>query len=305
MSESRPGQRTLLPIPTGGRARADEWALVLTSQNIPVRVLHTPSGWALELASEDFSAAEATLASYERERKETQLAHAAARRAKEYFTPRGPRWAGVPIGLALLTIFAYTEDRADGDRLFAQGSALGEGILAGEWWRCVTALCLHANLEHVLSNALAIAFFMGLVCRLLGFGFGFALILASGALGNALNAVAQSPDHNTVGASTAIFGAIGLLSGLAVIRRYHSDLHGWRAWIPIGAGLALLAMLGTGGEHVDLEAHFFGLLAGVGLGALVALRLKKAPSTPVQWIFGSAAVVMILVCWTLALRSRL
>jgi len=302
MSEGQPGQRALLPVPTGGRARADDWALVLTSQSIPVRVLHTPSGWALELDAGDLPSAETTLTSYERERGEAQLAHVAAKQERESFAPRGPRWAGVPIGFALLATFAYSGDRAAGHPLFAQGSALGSRILEGEWWRCVTALCLHANLEHVLSNVLALVFFMGLVCRMLGLGFGFALILTTGALGNAVNAIVQPPNHNSVGASTAIFGAIGLLSGLAVVRQYRSDLHVRRAWVPIGAGLALLAMLGTGGEHVDLEAHFFGLLFGIILGAAVALRLKQAPPPPVQWMFGSAAFAMILLCWTLALR---
>ena len=40
-------------------------------------------------------------------------------------------------------------------------------------------------------------------------------MLLAGALGNALNAALQAADHTAVGASTAIFGALGDRVGLA------------------------------------------------------------------------------------------
>ncbi len=291
----------LLAVPRGGRKRADEWALVLASQSIPVRVLHAERGWVLEVRRADLSRAEASLAAYTRESREAARARRDEEQAGEEFIPHGPLWAGVPVAIVLLAIFAYGGDPANREWLFTRGSARAHLILEGEWWRCVTALCLHSNFSHVLSNCFAGLFFIGAVCRILGLGLGILLVLAAGTLGNGLNAMLQSPMHNSVGASTAVFGSIGLLVGLSVVRRHRSKLRRKHSWVPIGAGLALLAMLGTAGERVDLWAHFFGFAAGVALGIGVVLGRKEAPPAGVQWLLGTAAVLAILLSWGLAL----
>jgi len=295
-----PEELALLPVPRGGRKRADEWALVLASQNIPVRILRSGGGWMLEVPRSERSRAEASLAAYTRESREAARARRDEEQADEEFIPRGPLWAGLPVAIILLAIFAYGGDRADGGLLFARGSARAHLIITGEWWRCVTALFLHSNFSHVLSNCFAGLFFIGAVCRILGLGVGMALVLAAGALGNGLNAILQPSTHNSVGASPAVFGSIGLLAGLSVVRRHRSELRRKQSWVPIGAGLALLAMLGTAGERVDLWAHFFGFAVGVGLGIGVVLRRKEAPSASVQWFFGTTAVLTILLSWVAA-----
>jgi rhomboid protease GluP len=291
----------LLPVPRGGRKRADEWALVLASQAISVRVLLSERGWMLEVPRTERSRAEASLAAYTRESREAARARRVEEQASAEFIPRGPLWAGLPVAITLLAIFAYGGDRADGGLLFARGSARAHLIIAGEWWRCITALFLHSNFSHVLSNCFAGLFFIGAVCRILGLGLGIFMVLAAGALGNGLNALLQPPMHNSVGASTAVFGSIGLLVGLSVVRRYRSRLRRKHSWVPIGAGLALLGMLGTAGERVDLWAHFFGFAAGVALGIGMVLGRKEAPSSAgVQWLLGTAAVLAILLSWVAA-----
>ena len=56
----------------------------------------------------------------------------------------------------------------------------------------MTALCLHADIPHALGNALIATYLVGAVCRQFGAGVGIALILLSGAIGNALNAFAAA-----------------------------------------------------------------------------------------------------------------
>jgi membrane associated rhomboid family serine protease len=65
--------------------------------------------------------------------------------------------------------------------------------------------------------------------------------------------------------------------------------------------LALLAMLGTTGDRVDLWAHLFGLLVGAALGIPVGFALPRPPRPLVQWIFGSVAFLAVFYCWGLAL----
>ena len=82
-------------------------------------------------------------------------------------------------------------------------------MLAGEWWRAVTALTLHADLAHVLANAVAIAIFLGAVARRLGPALATWLALAAGVAGNVLTALVAGGGHVSLGASTAVFGALG------------------------------------------------------------------------------------------------
>jgi membrane associated rhomboid family serine protease len=137
---------------------------------------------------------------------------------------------------------------------------------------------------------------------------GLALLL-SGISGNLLSALFYGTDHRAVGASTALFGALGLLSALAVSRRVRAignggtgsvGGHPWRAWIPLGAGLALLGVLGAG-KRADLVAHLFGLLAGLSIGALLSLALPRRAGGAVQWVCGALCVALVVAPWIAAL----
>jgi len=95
-----------------------------------------------------------------------------------------------------------------------------------------------------------------------------------------------------VGASTAVFGALGSLAALPRHRR--------RPWIPLGAGLALLAFLGTS-KRADFAGHLFGFVAGVLLGAGVSL-LPPLRSRAAQLALAALSASAPLVAWVLALR---
>jgi membrane associated rhomboid family serine protease len=186
----------------------------------------------------------------------------------------------------------------------ASGSADSLRIHAGEAWRVVTALTLHADAGHVLGNAIAGALFLSGVFHLFGLGFGGALVLCAGALGNLGNAFVQAPTHSSIGASTAVFGALGLLVGHALTQP-RAARRARPAWMPIGAALALLAMLGSEGERVDLWAHGFGLAAGVALGAVAAqLPARRLVSPALQSIAGALTMAVIACAWWLALRQQ-
>lgn len=276
------------------RKIAEEWALVLTAEGLTPSVQRSSEGFVLGVPSEEIERAEAALSSYERE----NLAE-----AHEGEEPAG--YAHVVVGLAvagaLMGFFFLTGERAATVHWFERGSADVEHILRGELWRTVTALTLHADIGHVLANAIVGAVFLGAVCRTLGPGLGFAIVLLAGAGGNLLNALFHESLHVSVGASTGVFGAVGVLGGVGVMRRRRKGARGRLAWMPLVASVALLAMLGTGGVRVDLWAHFFGFLVGGALGLLVALTVPRPPGHRVQWMLGGSAVAVVLYCWTLAL----
>ncbi len=184
------------------------------------------------------------------------------------------------------------------------GNAHAGKIMAGEWWRLVTALTLHADGLHLMGNLIIGGVFVVRLCRDLGAGLGWSLLLATGIGGNLINAWLQSPRHHAVGASTAIFGAVGLLGAVSMIR-YRQNLRLRRRWaIPVAGALGLLAMLGAGGENTDLGAHLWGFLAGTLLGLLTAWLLERhgRPGTFLNLLLVSGTVSVVLGSWWAALN---
>ena len=299
--ERDPGRSPRRPLETlrctsCGR-QADEWALVLTSQGIPSRVVRQGERLWLRVREEDVARARAALLAYEEEN-----ASAPEQTPSEPGYPGSwPTWVAL-LAAALLALFYVAEDpRASGSRLFEVGGADALRIAHGEVWRTVTALFLHIDLPHLAANMLFGAFFLAAVGRSLGPGLALALVLLAGASGNLVNALLRDTPHVTVGASTAVFGAVGLLSGLRVVGRRGEDA-GWRSRLaPLAAGLALLAMLGSAGDRVDVYAHLFGLLVGTGLGAWVGGMLAGPPGVVGQLLAGGWALAVVVGSWWLAL----
>jgi membrane associated rhomboid family serine protease len=283
---------------TRGRLHADEWALVLTAEGLAPRIWGSDSGFVVGVAPEHAERAREILDAYDRENRSERVEKV------EPPLPDGPGSLRVAIGVsgALLCFFAYTGPRRATTRWFERGSCDAELAIAGEAWRTVTALTLHADLGHVASNALIGAVFFVAVFRWLGPGLGLGLVLLAGAAGNLANALYYGTAHDSIGASTAVFGAVGLLGGLGVGRRRRIGTRGSRAWVSIGAAFGLLAMLGTSGERVDLWAHAFGLLAGGLIGLPLGFLAQPRPPPAVQWLLGLAALSSVLGSWSLALR---
>ena len=175
-------------------------------------------------------------------------------------------------------------------------------ILAGEWWRCVTALFLHTDAGHLLANAGALAVLASLLARRIGSGLTWGLFVLAGSLGNAVNAWAQAPDHLSVGASTGVFGLIGVLAGGA--GRAGSDSRWQILLLAFGFAFSLLAMLGAGEERVDLGAHLFGLCCGLPFGFLVGgWRGATGWKAWIGTLSGTAGLILSIWAWALALGS--
>lgn len=139
----------------------------------------------------------------------------------------------------------------------------------GEWWRALTALFLHADAVHLVSNLLAGLFVFAAVLSGFGRVRGWLLLGLGGVAGNLAVAAAHYPGpYRSLGASTAIFAALGLLTGRAV-RLAANARHPHRGrsfFVPAASGLAVLALYGAGAPSVDVLAHAAGFVAGAVLG---------------------------------------
>jgi membrane associated rhomboid family serine protease len=282
---------------TPSRRRAEEWTVVLAAADIRYRLRHRLDGWALIVPARDAAAALEALDAYDRENTSD-----AVDADTEVAPSRSALVVGLAVALLLIAFFLLSGERGGRRAWFEDGSADAGRMLAGEWWRAVTALTLHADVPHLLGNGVACVLLVSAVCRSLGPGLGLWLVLLAGAGGNALTAATYGGGHASVGASTAIFGAIGVLAVLRIFAPRRVDAGGRKWWVVAAASLALLAMMGTG-PNADLLAHLFGLLVGSGLGLIAGLALRRTPPTSIQWMLVAAAGTAILVAWGLALTA--
>ena len=202
---------------------------------------------------------------------------------------------------ALCAFFVVTGPRSPDSIWFDRGGSNAARLADGEWWRAVTALTLHADFPHILGNAIVLLIFGTGLCALVGPGAGLWLMLLAGAGGNLLNGAFRGAPHDAVGASTAIFGSVGALAALQVIRRHRgAPITAWRAWAPAAAGLALLGFLGTS-QRADVLAHLFGFGVGAALGAALVLVRPQPLGVGAQLTLSIAAVVAVMISWLLAL----
>jgi rhomboid protease GluP len=289
---------------TADAQRLDTWLLTLRARGIPAMLQRLDEAIALHVLPVHAEAARAELDAMEAEELE-------ARRAVEAGTgvraARMPYSRLAPIGGALFALllvgfYTITGPSAERSHWFAAGASDAARVLAGEWWRTVTALTLHADSNHVLSNIALGGIVITMVMRRTGVGLGAALVVLAGALGNLVNAWGYGAHHSSIGFSTAVFGAIGILGGLTYISavRDRSTLRGRPAWIPIAGAVALLAMLGAS-EKSDMLAHLFGTFTGLAVGLAAGATNLRPRTWWGQSVAGLAALGMVAGAWHLAL----
>ena len=280
--------------------QARQWALVLDSRGIPCLIEACDDGCHLLVPPAEYERALSELRSYVRENAHWPPAPPPARPLFENSL------ATISVLILLATFHNLIQIGVSLPGLSLPdwvelGTAQSDKILGGEWWRLVTALTLHADWVHLSGNLAIGGIFVIFLCRELGSGLAWSLLLSAGVLGNLVNAWVQPPGHSSLGASTAIFGAVGILAALNLVR-YGQQLR--RRWLlPVAAALALLAMLGTEGEHTDLGAHLFGFVYGSCLGLIAEYLIGRwgRPGTVLNALLALLCVVTLLGAWWAAL----
>ncbi len=292
------------------RKKAFEWALVLEAMGIPFMLrrfddMENPGqGFLIEVRDENIKNAENQINLYEME---------------NYGEYSGSESQGteniVRVNLLftllicfLIYMFQFIVQTTDTSFHWIEyGNASAEEILKGEWWRAVTALTIHADLAHVLSNMVLLCIIAQALCSETGFGLGWFLILLSGASGNLLNAFVHVSYFQSIGSSTAVFGAIGCMAGIRLAggtgnaRNKQPSL---KVWVPMIGALGLLGFLGMG-ENSDIAAHFFGFVIGSFLGisfGVISARVKK-PDLLMQILFGLISLSAVIISWIYAFRA--
>lgn len=317
----RPGWVDIVPLLAEGKERlegriVDVWSLVLNSRGIPHRVNVSPNRdddasllvqpWFVQRAIDEIRL---FITENPRDFSSTNILQARA---------AGNEYTTVLLILLLFLFDVIVNTALPSVGLFPHmwlqaGSASAADILAGQWWRVFTSLTLHGDGAHILGNAVLGGMLIIMLCRRMGTGLGWLLVILSGGLGNWVNALALGPPHNAIGFSTAVFGATGILSGFHPFsgRMVWMETLGFKvrlkrflgsAFLPLAAGLGVLAMLGAGSGYIDLGAHFFGFCVGLMLGMVAGWLLSRhgRPKPGVDRRFLFLAVGMPVLSWVSA-----
>ena len=277
-------------------AACSDRALVLTSLDIPHQLLHTAGHCYLVVPAEFEERAKFELWAYEKENVPVKVPEPRIKPVHQDGLP------GIIFYIGAIGLFAWlTSESLFGRDWLAAGRIDGQRFRDGEIWRTFTALTLHLDLRHLVGNMGFGAFFGYFAGRLLGSVAAWLTIIVAAAIANGANTLLLDASHRSIGASTAVFAALGLLAGFV----WHGRLMAQDRWPyrlgPIVGGIALLAFTGTGTENTDIGAHLMGFVCGLAAGVLMVRYAARLPDARLQSMCGGIALALIFGSWMIAL----
>lgn len=271
--------------------------LVLHSLNIPYEILSDGQRSVVVVPSRHLEKAKYEIWQYEQENRQQTIP---APRVSPVIQNGVPGVVAYVIVISIVALLA-SESAFDRNWLSA-GRVDGVLIREGEWWRAITALTLHSGLAHFAGNAGFGALFGIMAGRVLGSGVTWLTVVIASGVANLINTLLLDSSHRAIGASTAVFAALGLVAGFV----WRGELMKQDRWPyrigPIVGGIALLAYTGTGSANTDVGAHLSGFVCGFFAGIAMASIYHFVPNEKVQRASGLLATAIVVIAWLFALR---
>ncbi len=269
-------------------------SLALSSQGIKHWIEFDGVQFILTLEPDDSGEASAILKLYDTENESFQNSEAATVPPVEvHLSPL--------LHLLIPVLVFFWAGEPWGGWLTQRGGADAHHILSGEWWRCLTATTLHVDHEHFMGNMLSGFFILNLLRRRCGPGTSMLLLTLAAGITNYIVAAISSQGYFSIGFSTVVFAALGLLAGIETLKLPRNPLGGLRNLSPLVAAFFLAVLVGIG-DKSDIKAHFIGF----GMGAVFSPAiswLERRFGKPVWQITGIGMVYAVYVAaWGLAQR---
>ena len=271
-------------------------ALVLAAARIPHQTIHDASSAVLLVPAEYSAQAAEQLRLYDEENPPVRP------KPQKRVPDQDPVPGVIGYFLVVCTVAGLAGYSYFGHDWFDAGRVDGALIRNGEWWRTITALTLHSGVRHLVGNLVFGIFFGVFAGRLLGSGVAWLAIVVAAAMGNAANMLLLESTHRSIGASTAVFAALGLVAGFVWRGQLMSQDRWSYRYGPIVGGLALLMFTGTGGPETDIGAHLMGFVCGFATGMLLTVLGPIPTDRRRQTVAGGIALALIVSAWFVALR---
>jgi rhomboid protease GluP len=174
----------------------------------------------------------------------------------------------IGVNLAFFGLQLETGSSEDLQRLYQLGALVPEAVLAGQWWRVITANFLHFGLLHLLTNMFGLYILGCFVEKIIGF-FRYLLIYLFSGIGSmiiytALSLQSKQQGYILMGASAAIMGLLGAIFIIFIKEWFQTKSR-------ITAKRIQLILVTIGLQftfdyfvpHISISSHFWGLVLGL------------------------------------------
>lgn len=168
-----------------------------------------------------------------------------------------------------------------------------------QWWRLLTATFVHADIEHLASNMLALIFVGPRLVKLIGLRKFSLIYFGSGILASVASFAFLPPTVVTVGASGAIFGIIGALFLRQLLGDF--DIKSAGPLVQLSSAQFIISHIGFGTPGVDIAAHIGGLFAGIILAFLITYK-NEYEDPKREWMPLVGAFLFAAICCTVLVK---
>lgn len=188
--------------------------------------------------------------------------------AKYYFT----------VLLVILNIVIFLICTFTGNLLYNKGAFYVWSVITNkEYYRLLSAIFLHYDIEHIFNNMILLFFIERIVEKQIGHIVYFIVYVLSGIGGNIASALWELHTGQysmSVGASGAVFGLTGALLVLVLFHKGKLEEISWQGVVLM---IALSVYNGLAADNINNAAHIGGLIIGIVVTTVVGLigRIKN------------------------------
>lgn len=215
--------------------------------------------------------------------------------------------AKVTSGLMVINIIVFIMMTLSGgseniENLIRFGANSKILVAEGEWWRLFTASFIHIGFFHILFN-MYFFYSLGPVFERLFGSMNFLIIyLIAGIFGNLLSFAFGSPYTVSAGASTSLYGMLGLAIGLMATYRDDEIIRSFGAsFISVVVINVIYSLLAPG---VGIYGHLGGFVAGFLLAGIFPI-LGREIASPRRLVSLVILLVASFALYRIGARSML
>lgn len=159
-----------------------------------------------------------------------------------------------------------------GNEIRFYGIGINAAIAAGEWWRLITPVFLHAGAMHMLFNSFSLVLFGPALEQMLGKIKFILAYLGTAVTANVIIYLIESPNYAHLGASGAIFGLFGIYVYMSIFRK---DLIDQSSIQIVGVIVAIGLVMTFLRSNISILGHLFGLFSGFIYAPLLLAGVKS------------------------------
>lgn len=196
------------------------------------------------------------------------------------------------INIVVFVLMSLTGGSENIENLIRFGANAKPLVADGQWWRLFTASFIHIGFFHIMFNMYFLYNLGPVFERLYGHGAFLLIYLISGIFGNLLSFAFGSAYSVSAGASTSLYGMLGLAIGMMFVYKDDEIIRSFgSSFISVVVINVIYSFLSP---RVGILGHAGGFIAGFALAAIFPILNREIPKNT-QMIAAVGLVVLALI----------